>query len=254
MHRGIPLFRQREYRSVCENRWPQFQDGKTGICDERCQGRFGVHVKHELAQALADDARALVAMGAASIVIDLTGNGGGTEWAEYAAAALSAKPLRPPAVWLIRAISDSAAVTCDLSQLWQNRNAQPPCWNAVPSPREPEEVQSYARPYTGPLYIMTDANTASASEQFAATLRDNNAALTIGTRTMGIGCGFVDGGNPVRLRYSRLVVWMPNCARFRADGTNEFEGVKPDFPVDWGSDEKSRTEALLEFFDAIPRS
>jgi C-terminal processing protease CtpA/Prc len=187
----------------------------------------------------------LAEAGAEAVVIDLTGNGGGTEWAEFAAAALSPRPLQPQAVAVIRQISDSAAVSCDLSVLWKDRAAQPSCWNVVRQKSEPHEDRAYARPYAGHLYIMTDPRTASASEQFAASLQDNGVANTIGDRTMGIGCGFIDGGNPVTLRNSGLVVWMPNCARFRADGSNEFEGVKPDFPIDWGADRKSKTAALL---------
>ncbi|HEY0306010.1 MAG TPA: S41 family peptidase [Longimicrobiales bacterium] len=249
----IPLFQQREYGAVCEKAWPQFQAGRTGQCDENCQDDFNVVVKHEVAQALADDARALAAAGANAIVIDLTGNGGGTEWAEFAAAALTGKPLQLPQVALVRAISDSANTTCDLSALWKDRNYQPACWNVVPSKSEPHETRAYARPYQGPLYIMTDPNTASASEQFAATLQDNGVARTIGQHTMGVGCGYVDGGNPVTLKNSGIVVWMPNCARFRADGSNEFDGVKPDYPADWGSDAASKTRVLLSVLDRMPR-
>jgi hypothetical protein len=248
----IPLFQQREYGGICEKSWPRFQAGKTGTCNEDCQDEFNVLVKHEVAQALADDARALVANGAESVTIDLTGNGGGTEWAEFAATALSPRPLQPPAVALIRAISDSASVVCDLSALWTDRNAQPDCWNVVPSRSERHVERPYARPYDGKLYIMTDAATASASEQFAAMLQDNGVAKTIGRPTMGIGCGFVNGGNPVTLRHSGLVVWMPNCARFRADGSNEFEGVKPDYPADWGGDKASKTAVLLDALDKMP--
>jgi hypothetical protein len=250
----IPLFQQRDYGVICEKTWPQFQAGRTGSCDENCQNDFNVLVKHEVAQALADDARALQAAGAALVVIDLTGNGGGTEWAEFAAAALTPKTLTPPRVAVIRAMSDSAkATSCDLRALWQDRAYEPGCWNVVLSSSEPHQSRAYARPYDGPLYIMTDPHTASASEQFAATLQDNGVARTIGQQTMGVGCGFIDGGSPVTLKHSRIVVWMSNCARFRADGSNEFDGVKPDFAVEWGSDSASKTKVLLSVLDKLPR-
>ncbi len=256
----IPLFQQREYGAVCERSWPAFQANRTGVCDAECQDHFGVLVKHELAQALADDARALVSAGAEGVVIDLTGNGGGTEWAEFAAVALTHRPLQLPRIALIRAITraDSAKVSCNLARIWQDRDFQPSCWNIIVMPADTQARQdgAYARPYDGRLFIMTDARTASASEQLAATLRDNEAAYTIGQKTMGVGCGFVDGGNPVTLTHSRLVVWMPNCARFRADGSNEFEGVIPDYPVDWGSNTATKTAALLDALErfAPPRS
>lgn len=248
----IPLFQQREYGDICERGWPQFQTGQTGACDELCQERFGVFIKHELAQALADDARALVANGAEAVVIDLTGNGGGTEWADLAAAALTPRQLVPPRVAVIRAISDSVKVSCDVSGIWKDREFQPACWNVVSAASEAHDDRLYVRPFDGRLYIMTDRHTASASEQFAATLRDNNVALTFGETTLGVGCGYINGGNPVTLRNSRLVAWMPNCVRFRADGTNEFEGVKPDFQADWGKDDKNRATELLRLLERMP--
>ena len=264
----IPLFQQREYGSVCERAWELFRSAKGGDCDDECQERFSIVAKHAVAQALADDGRALARDARDGIVIDLTGNGGGTEWAEYAAAALTAKTLQPPGVAMIRgehwqkqlsddpkaaAIIDSLKVRCDVRAIWHNRAAQPACWNVVVLPDslgEPEDLKAQ-RPYHGPLYIMTDANTASASEQFAATLVDNGVAKTIGAKTMGVGCGFTNGGNPVKLKNSGLTVWMPDCARLRKDGSNEFEGVKPDYPVDWDTDRGQKAKQLANVLDRI---
>jgi C-terminal processing protease CtpA/Prc len=117
----------------------------------------------------------------------------------------------------------------------------------------PQEKLEFDRPYSSRLYIMTDPNTASASEEFAATLVDNGVAKTMGVKTMGVGCGFTDGGNPTKLKNSKLVIWMPDCARMRADGSNEFEGVKPDIAVDWGADQASKTTALLLSLDRLPK-
>jgi hypothetical protein len=290
----IPLFQQREYGSACERAWEAFRSARGGECDVACQDEFGGVAKHALAQALADDARALQRAGAQGVIVDLTGNGGGTEWAEYAAAALSSKPLDPPPVAFIRgkhwqqsfssevsalderlktitdqsaralllkqrtnllAMIDSAQVACDLATLWQDQQAQPDCWNTVMTTPSllPRAEFRFDRPYNGPLYIMTDAHTASASEQFAAMLRDNGVARTIGQQTMGVGCGFTNGGNPVKLEHSGLVVWMPDCARLRRDGSNEFEGVKPDYVVDWGADQATRTAALVSTLDKLPK-
>lgn len=274
----IPLFQQREYGAACETAWHTFRKGRSGSCDETCQEQFEVYAKQEIAQALADDANALVKRGAEAVIIDLTGNGGGTEWAEYAAAALSAQPLRPNGTAFVRgrhwlkhfdedlrtaagtgrgdllAMRDSAARVCDLSALWTDLQAQPPCWNDVrllPAVHMPEQ-HSYPRPYRGRLLIMTDQHTASASEQFAAILVDNGIAKTIGDRTMGVGCGYTNGGNPTTLKNSGLVIWMPDCVRLRADGGNEFEGVRPDYPVPWGGDARTKTGALLTALEGLP--
>ena len=264
----IPLFQQREYAVACENAWQAFRSARGGDCDEDCQERFSIVAKQAVAQALADDARALARDAKDGVIIDLTGNGGGTEWAEYAAAALTATKLQQPGVAMIRgphwqnrlkddaravALMDSLKVTCDMKAIWQDRNAQPSCWNVVALPdslNDHEDLQPQ-RPYTGPLYILTDGNTASASEQFAATLVDNGAAKTIGTKTYGVGCGFTNGGNPVKLKNSGLTVWMPDCARMRRDGSNEFEGVKPDYAIDWKQDAVERTRQLVDILDRI---
>lgn len=149
---------------------------------------------------------------------------------------------------------DSTSMDCDLGELWTNRDAQPACWNHVRMPASLRDVDQYEyqRPFSGRLFIMQDERTASASEQFAALLLDNGVAQTIGKRTMGAGCGYTNGGNPVTLKHSGLVIRMPDCARLRADGTNEYEGIKPDYPVAWGDDETSRTAALLGALDKLP--
>ena len=274
----IPLFQQREYGATCETAWESFRKGRSGSCDETCQEQFEAYAKQEIAQALADDANALLKRGAETVIIDLTANGGGTEWAEYAAAALSAQPLRPNGTAFVRgrhwlqhfdedlrtaagtargdllAMRDSASRMCDLSALWTDPQAQPSCWNDVRlSPAvHTAEQHTYARPYRGRLLIMTDQHTASASEQFAAILVDNGIAKTIGERTMGVGCGYTNGGNPTTLKHSGLVIRMPDCVRLRADGGNEFEGIRPDYPVPWGGDEGAKTRALLTALEGLP--
>ena len=86
--------------------------------------------------------------------------------------------------------------------------------------------------YDGPLIVLVDRDTASASEYFAAMLRDNDAAWIVGERTAGAGCGYVDGGVPLTLSHCGWTVQMPNCVRYRADGINEIEGIEPDLRID----------------------
>ena len=63
--------------------------------------------------------------------------------------------------------------------------------------------------------------------------KDNQAAELLGEATYGAGCGYTNGGIPATLRFSRARVVMPDCARFRADGVNEVDGVIPDVLVPW---------------------
>jgi len=106
-----------------------------------------------------------------------------------------------------------------------------------------------------PLSILINRRTASAAEQVAAVLRDNGAATLVGERSLGAGCGYIDGGGEVRLRHSGLKVRTPNCARFRLDGTNEVDGIEPDATVPWAAGDlrefDSYAEKVLASADAL---
>jgi C-terminal processing protease CtpA/Prc len=101
--------------------------------------------------------------------------------------------------------------------------------------------------WAGPLIVLMDSGTGSASEEFAAELQDNRAALIVGEPTAGAGCGHTDGGTPTRLKNSKAVLEVPDCARMRADGTNEVRGILPDVLVGWrkSDGQNLRAAALL---------
>jgi len=88
--------------------------------------------------------------------------------------------------------------------------------------------------WRGPLVLLMDGGTASASEDFVVALKDGGVAQLIGQRTYGAGCGFTDGGIGFTLPNSGLRVEMPDCARIRRNGINEVAGIEPDVvvPVD----------------------
>jgi C-terminal processing protease CtpA/Prc len=85
--------------------------------------------------------------------------------------------------------------------------------------------------WRGPLIVLVDGGTASAAEQFTAVLQDHQAAVILGAPTLGAGCGHTNGGTPTTLRHSRGVLEMPDCVRFRADGSNEVMGIQPDILI-----------------------
>jgi len=85
--------------------------------------------------------------------------------------------------------------------------------------------------WRAPVIVLVDEYTGSAAEDFAATLQDNHASVIVGGRTAGAGCGYTNGGTPTTLNNSRAVLRLPDCVRFRTDGSNAVNGVIPDVLV-----------------------
>jgi hypothetical protein len=91
--------------------------------------------------------------------------------------------------------------------------------------------------YRGPLLVLQDHRSASASEEFAARLRDNDAALLVGERSFGAGCGHINGGTRLELEALGLLVRAPDCQRLRRDGSNETEGLPADVEAGWAAED-----------------
>ena len=91
----------------------------------------------------------------------------------------------------------------------------------------------------------------SSAEYFAAILQDNHAATIIGESTGGAGCGYTNGGIPAKLRNTGAIVKMPDCIRFRTDGSNEVNGIIPDLLVAWPrmASDYQRAMALMPVLD-----
>jgi hypothetical protein len=85
--------------------------------------------------------------------------------------------------------------------------------------------------WRGPLIVLVNGGTGSAAEQFTAVLQDNRAAIVMGAPTAGADCGHTDGGTPTTLKNSGGILELPDCARFRRDGSNEVMGIQPDVLV-----------------------
>jgi hypothetical protein len=291
----IAQFGENRYGSACAEIWDAAPPA--GPCDEECLEAFRGRASDALAVRVTDRVRAFESAGIDALVVDVTGNGGGSEWVDPVTRIFSAKPLRSMRASMIRhprsidyneerlaeveaalaapglpdatrarlseaaerlaAVLAELRAPCDRASLWRGRAAG--CSQLVETPTyatgifdwlpegalegvadsiaadlySPRGREVPAGVWDGPLFVLADHGSASATEAFVAMLKDNGAATVIGERTYGAGCGFLDGGLPLELPNSGLEVWMPDCARFRIDGTNEIEGIEPDVPVEW---------------------
>lgn len=163
---------------------------------------------------------------------------------------------------------DAAAPPCDMRWVWRERRA----WGTSACTQlldagfasghldyaAPGQLDARAAPalywaaaadatrgaFTGPTYVWTDPYTGSAAEAFTALMHDRGIARTVGARTRGLGCGFVDFDEPFVLPHARLAFRIPNCARLRGDGTDEVAGIAPDLPMSAAPGESSRALAL----------
>ena len=209
----IAHFGEDGYRRVCE---------QVGVAaDARAtQLRVRAALQSELTQVL----ESFVSRGVGTVLVDLTGNGGGTEWVVDAASLFTDGTL-------VRAVVSMREPPCDREPIWLGQTV---CGSFHPP--DTESVQGQGA-WTGPVLLLVDGRTASASEDFLVRLRESGVARVLGERTLGAGCGYVDSGAPARLVRIGLLVRMPNCARFTREGQNEIEGLDPDVivPVSSGS-------------------
>lgn len=129
---------------------------------------------------------------------------------------------RPPCPWLQDAFYSTGVLSADADYLrgkpWASLIFQPARFD-YPEGR-----------WGGPLIVLIDTGTGSAAAQFAAVLQDNRAGVLVGAPANG-GCGHTDGGTPTTLKNSGGILELPDCARIRADGTNEVMGIQPDILV-----------------------
>lgn len=86
--------------------------------------------------------------------------------------------------------------------------------------------------YTGPLFVLSNRNSASASEQFINRLQSVGRGVLIGEATHGSGCGYTNGGLDMVLEHSGLRVRMPDCVRYLHTGENELAGIAPAIALD----------------------
>jgi hypothetical protein len=299
----IGLFSPNAFPELCTASLPALNIASGSVCDESCSDRIETWTSARLTDHFAAQLRALKAAGADVLLVDVTSNGGGSEWAEAAVRMVTAVKLKSARMGFVRGahwvrsfakhereLRDAANAAapedrellnglaeemdryrreaesqCDSAPIW--RREKPACeWvlkgfyaaglvAAPDMPRlqdkkwaslvfEPVKFNYEEGVWQGPLIVLVDGNTWSAAEEFAAELQDNRAAVIVGAPTGGAGCGHTDGGTPTTLNNSGGVFDLPDCVRFRADGSNEVMGIQPDVLVGLRADDGPHRRAL----------
>ena len=180
--------------------------------------------------------------GARRLLVDVSDNGGGSDWVSEVIALMTARAMS-------RAEPRVVAPACDRRGLW--KGGKPTC-SAFGEEAPRATIQGTAA-WSGPVFVLANRNTASAAEDLVAWLQQNRVARVLGERTMGAGCGYVDGGTRTQLHASPFDVRMPNCARYLDDGSNEIEGIAPDIAIDMHpTDAGAQAKALQDALAKIP--
>ena len=289
----IGVFMPEGFPALCEAALQALAIPADGPCGDACGDRVGNWVADRQTRDLMEQIRALKKAGATTLLVDIAGNGGGTEWAEAVARILTPIRLKSEEMdfvrgehWAKHFAEDAASLRkyaetatgsdrsmlltlageadarqaeagkpCDSAPFWKNEH--PPCrWlgkgfysSGLLASADPAALRGRAwaselfspmqYPYEkgvwrGPLIVLVDRNVGSAATEFTAVLQDNRAAIVISEPTGG-GCGHTDGGTPTVLAHSKATFNVPDCARLRADGSNEVMGIRPDVLVSFGT-------------------
>lgn len=220
----IPAFGEDRYLAACK------RVAEPGMDARALQLATRAELNRQIRQLIAT----MRAQGMRKLAIDVSGNGGGSEWSSEVAAMMAGGSLKRRAPML-------AGPACDRSSMWQGKR---PC-AVYAKPPETETLQGTGL-WTGPLAVLADRRSASAAEEFITWLKDNDRAVIAGERSFGAGCGYVDGGYAIALKAAPLHLMVPNCSRYTRDGINEIEGIAPDVPVDWSGLAANDVPALLQ--------
>ncbi|MHC5108260.1 MAG: S41 family peptidase [Planctomycetota bacterium] len=113
--------------------------------------------------------------------------------------------------------------------------------------RHRSENQSFYAPGDGPysdipVTVLTDENSASASEIVAGAIRDNNGGLVVGARTFGkfsVQNLMSLGASQAKLKITTAHYYLPSGVSLHKDPQAKEWGVEPNIPVRLVSKEKS---------------
>jgi len=98
----IAIFSEHWFPDLCERAASELGLHKDSPCDEACGDRVELKAADLLTAALERQLAALQAASIDALLVDITGNGGGSDWVEPAARVLTRKPLRSPRIGFIK--------------------------------------------------------------------------------------------------------------------------------------------------------
>ena len=288
----IGMFSPQGSPALCKEALAALAIAEDKPCNESCSDRIDAWASARMTHLFMAQIEALKAAKVDTLMIDIAGNGGGSEWAEAAMRIVTPIRLQSERMDFVRGAqwikefgdletklrqaaqtampSDKAFLLrladqakskradagthCDSEPLWRGEHpacsllgqgfygsgliasADPAMLSGKPwaaTVFSPMEFPYREGVWRGPLMVLADNESWSAAEEFAAVLQDNHAAIIVGVPTGGAGCGHTDGSEPVVLAHSGGKLELPDCARLRADGSNEVRGVRPDVLVGW---------------------
>jgi hypothetical protein len=98
----IQYFGEDRYYDVAAHTWEEFKEQVEGTCDSGCWWPYTLQVRTRLMEHLQTRLRALQRTGVDAILVDITGNGGGSEWCEDVAQLFTPVPLRPAGTLFVK--------------------------------------------------------------------------------------------------------------------------------------------------------
>jgi hypothetical protein len=119
----VHAFTEDNYLNTCADEWEKLQPKILGACDAKCQWNFRYQ---KLRQRLIDDAdlviQALKQKGIGTLVVDVTGNGGGTDWVDVIARMVAGQSkLECQARHMIRHPSTTESMSAILAEVETDR-------------------------------------------------------------------------------------------------------------------------------------
>lgn len=270
----IASFLETHYSVLCARSWERLKKTVRATCDSKCQERYIVeYVENGLLTEFHDVLENLKKRQIEGLLLDVTGNGGGTDWEAGIARMITPRKLvcgsrgfikhdhhakrliehRAEVLKDLKASKsksqaalksklkeiedDLAAIAqhCDRSDIWSDPQLATTCPLVVKRQEldcSPDSSYCFkVGVYRGPLFILANSRSSSATEDLIARHKDSGAALVIGERTNGAGCGYINGGISTVLPHSKLKVRVPDCVRLLTSGENEVGGIAPDIEM-----------------------